>query len=117
MDNETAVDALSALAHPKRLALFRFLMRYGPAGLPAGEIAAALDISPSTLSFHLAHLRRAGLLQANRQRRQIFYAISVDRTRALLAYLTEDCCAGHPALCQPEAGALERCATGLEDTQ
>lgn len=93
------VAALAALAQEHRLAVFRLLMREGPKGLPAGEIAMAINVAPSTLSSHLAQLSRAGLLSATRQKRQILYAIDVEGTRRLMAYLTEDCCRGRPEIC------------------
>ena len=91
--------AISALASPHRLRAFRMLVRRGGAGMPAGEIAQALDVPPSTLSSHLAQLERAGLLRATRQDRRILYAADLDGAKGLLAYLLDDCCDGHPELC------------------
>jgi DNA-binding transcriptional ArsR family regulator len=99
MDKERAVVALSALAQETRLAVFRLLVREGPGGRPAGEIAASLGVTPATLSFHLAQLERAGLLTARRQSRQIFYAVDLEAMRRLLSFLTEDCCQGRPEIC------------------
>ncbi len=99
MEISDAVNALAALAQEHRLAVFRLLVREGPDGLPAGEIAARLTLPPSTLSHHLAHLERAGLLRSWRIERRIYYAIDIAGTRQLVAFLTEDCCQGHPQLC------------------
>lgn len=99
METRDAVTALAALAQETRLAIFRLLVRQGPEGLPAGAVADALEVQPSTLSFHLAHLERAGLLHSWRVQRQIFYAVDFPGIRGLLAFLTEDCCQGHPAIC------------------
>lgn len=99
MGLEQAVGTLSALAQETRLAVFRLLVREGPGGLPAGEIAARLQVTPATLSFHLAQLEGAGLLSSNRCSRQIVYRVDLAGTRRLLAYLTEDCCQGRPELC------------------
>jgi ArsR family transcriptional regulator len=99
MELERAVQALSALAHETRLAVFRLLVREGPAGLPAGEVAARLQVTPATLSFHLAQLERAGLLSSNRCSRQIVYRVDLGGARQILAYLSEDCCQGRPELC------------------
>lgn len=99
MEIKNAIEALAALAHPHRLAAFRLLMRQGPTGLPAGGIARALDVPPSTLSHHLACLERARLVRSRRVERRIFYACDIEGTRQLLAFLTEDCCRGQPALC------------------
>ena len=99
MDQRKAVGALSALAHEHRLKVFRLLVKAGPGGLAAGAIATRIGIAPSALSFHLAHLERAGLLRSWRVQRHIFYAVSVEDMRRLLAFLTEDCCQGQPELC------------------
>jgi DNA-binding transcriptional ArsR family regulator len=94
-----AAEAFAALAQETRLAVFRLLVGEGPTGLPAGAIAARLAVAPSTLSFHLAQLERAGLIRSARVRRQIFYALDVEGTRRLVGFLTRDCCRGNPDLC------------------
>lgn len=99
MELTRAVPALSALAHETRLAAFRLMVREAPGGLPAGEIAARLQVTPATLSFHLAQLERAGLLSSHRRSRQIIYRVDLAGTRRLLAFLSEDCCQGRPELC------------------
>jgi DNA-binding transcriptional ArsR family regulator len=99
MESKLAVEAFSALAQEHRLAVFRLLVREGPGGLPAGEIAERIAVPPSTLSHHLAHLERAGLLRSWRVERRIFYAVDVEGTRRLIAFLTEDCCQGRPEMC------------------
>ena len=99
MDEQHATGALAALAQPTRLAVFRLLVREGPAGLPAGEVAARLEVQPATLSFHLAQLERAGLLASRRQGRQILYAADFAAMRALVGFLLDDCCHGRPEIC------------------
>ena len=99
MESKGAILALAALAQETRLEVFRLLVREGPGGLPAGEIAGRLGVAPATLSFHLGQLERAGLLGARRVSRRIFYAVDLEGTRELFAYLTEDCCQGRPELC------------------
>ncbi|AXQ28001.1 ArsR family transcriptional regulator [Solimonas sp. K1W22B-7] len=94
MKSETAVARLSALAQESRLAVFRLLVRKGPEGLAAGEIAAALDVAPATLSFHLKELSNAGLLKSRQEGRYVYYAPDFKAMNGLLAYLTENCCAG-----------------------
>jgi len=94
MESDAAVTALSALAHENRLAVFRLLVRAGPAGVPAGEIAAELDIPNATLSFHLNQLRHSGLVSFRRTGRSLIYAAQYDSMNELLAYLTENCCQG-----------------------
>jgi len=99
MEASSAIEALSALAQGTRLTAFRLLLRQGGDGTPAGEIAAALGVPATTLSFHLSVLRRAGLVRARRAGRQLLYAADHGGTRDLLAYLSEDCCQSRPELC------------------
>lgn len=99
MNNKDAVACLAALAHDQRLAIFRLLVREGPSGLPAGEIADAVGATPTGASFHLKELDRAGLIHATRVGRYIRYAVHFDRVRQMLTFLTEDCCQGQPELC------------------
>lgn len=106
-EHTDAVSAFSALAHHHRLLVFRMLVRQGSNGMPAGEIARRLSIVPSTLSRHLAQLERAGLLRSWRIERNVFYAVDIEGTRRLVAFLTEDCCQGHPELCGYRS--TERC--------
>ena len=94
MDPTLAVPALAALAHERRLALFRALVVAGPDGLSAGAIARALDVPPSSLSHHLGLLEQAGLATVRRAGRSLIYAADFAAMRALIAFLTEDCCQG-----------------------
>jgi DNA-binding transcriptional ArsR family regulator len=99
METQDAVISLSALAHEQRLKIFRLLVREGPGGLPATDIADAVGASPTAASFHLKELDRAGLIHATRDGRYVRYAVHVEGMRQLLTYLTEDCCQGNPQLC------------------
>lgn len=99
MEAPRAVGALGALAQEHRLAIYRLLVRRGPNGLPAGAIGDALDLLPSSLSFHLAHLTRAGLISQRRMGRSLVYAADFTAMNDLMAYLTENCCGG--ASCAP----------------
>jgi ArsR family transcriptional regulator, arsenate/arsenite/antimonite-responsive transcriptional repressor len=102
MTPETAVSAFGALAQDTRLSVFRMLVRAGPEGLSAGEIAATAETSAPTMSHHLAILERSGLARSTRHGRSIRYAADYDGTRRLLAFLTEDCCQGRPEICGVE---------------
>ncbi|MDX1512290.1 MAG: metalloregulator ArsR/SmtB family transcription factor [Gammaproteobacteria bacterium] len=99
MEQTRAIDGFQALAHVHRLRIFRGLVRKGDAGASAGDIADRLKMAPSSLSFHLDRLERAGLIRSERRGRRVIYAVDRQGTRALLAYLTEDCCDGRPELC------------------
>jgi DNA-binding transcriptional ArsR family regulator len=110
MKTRTAVAALSALAQDTRLAVYRLLVQQGPSGLAAGEIAGQLGVTPATLSFHLKELAHAGLVTARQEGRFVFYAANFSAMNALVAFLTENCCAadGGPS-CAPAAacGAVD----------
>lgn len=106
MKSSAAIDALGALAQEHRLALFRLLVQAGSSGMPAGAIAEALGVPNSSLSFHLAQLRNAGLILQERQHRSLIYRANYKAMNALLDYLTENCCAG--AACGSKLSAPER---------
>lgn len=99
MELSEAAAAFASLGQDTRLTVLRTLLARGPSGLPAGDLAAALSVPASTLSFHLSALERTGLVQSTRQGRQIVYAARIDRMRSLIVFLTETCCAGQPGLC------------------
>ncbi|MBY0568407.1 MAG: metalloregulator ArsR/SmtB family transcription factor [Hyphomonadaceae bacterium] len=106
MKAEAAVDALSALANDHRLAVFRLLVQAGPEGKPAGAIADALAMPASSLSFHLAHLNRAGLITQSRDGRSLIYAADFAAMTGLVGFLTENCCGG--ASCAPSAAPSQK---------
>jgi ArsR family transcriptional regulator, arsenate/arsenite/antimonite-responsive transcriptional repressor len=101
MKNNAAVEALSALAQGHRLAVFRLLVQAGPEGRAAGDIAEALGLAASSLSFHLAHLTRVGLIEQRREGRSLIYSADFNAMNALVGFLTENCCGG--ASCAPAA--------------
>ncbi|MFN2645647.1 MAG: ArsR/SmtB family transcription factor [Burkholderiales bacterium] len=94
MEMTKAVEALSALAQETRLKVYRCLVEAGPQGIAAGQIGGELEIPPATLSFHLAHLVRAGLATSEQQGRFVIYAADFESMNALVGYLTENCCGG-----------------------
>ncbi|MBX3455161.1 winged helix-turn-helix domain-containing protein [Ferrovibrio sp.] len=98
-----AVTAFAALAQETRLAIYRLLVEQGPAGMPAGAIAEALGVPPATLSFHLAQLRGAGLINQRRASRSLIYAVDVAAMNGLIGFLTDRCCGGNPELCIPQS--------------
>ena len=110
MESIDAVTRLSALAQDSRLSVFRLLVRAGREGVPAGEIARSLDITPNTLSAQLTILSNAGLVRSRRDGRSIIYSADYDGMSELLVYLMEDCCQGRPEVCSPLAAAANRAA-------
>lgn len=102
-DDTTAVVAFGALAQETRLAIYRLLVERGPDGLAAGAIADALGVAPTTLSFHLAQLRGAGLIKQTRESRSLIYAVDVDRMNAVIEFLSARCCGGQPEMCAPRS--------------
>jgi ArsR family transcriptional regulator, arsenate/arsenite/antimonite-responsive transcriptional repressor len=101
MEKVDAVAALAALAQDNRLDVFRLLVQAGPAGMPAGEIAASLKLAPNTLTFHFDRLKGAGLVTVRREGRSMIYAARYETMNGLLAFLTDNCCQGRPTSCGP----------------
>src|SRR5580692_4267148 len=108
MKAAAVIEALGALAHEHRLAIFKLLVERGPEGLPAGHIGSRLKLVPSSLTFHLQNLQRAGLISRRRESRQLIYSADFGAMTALVGYLTDNCCAESAAECcaparQPKA--------------
>ena len=113
MEKTSAVAALAALAQDSRLDVYRLLVQAGPDGMPAGKVADTLGIPPNTLTFHFDRLRQADLITVRREGRSMIYAARYDTMNALLAFLTENCCAGEPSgcavpVCEPSRPATKR---------
>ncbi|HMT93811.1 metalloregulator ArsR/SmtB family transcription factor [uncultured Thiothrix sp.] len=106
MEKTKIINALAALAQESRLAVFRALVQAGPAGLAAGKISELTGIAPSSLSFHLKELLHANLVDSRSAGRFIIYTAQFSTMNQLLAYLTENCCAGSACTdstaCSPE---------------
>jgi DNA-binding transcriptional ArsR family regulator len=109
MEQTDAVKRLSALAHEGRLSVVRLLVKAGPKGLAAGEIARGLAMLPNTLSANLNVLSHAGLVQSRREGRSIVYSADFARMGELLAFLLEDCCQGRPEVCVPVLATAGAC--------
>lgn len=109
MDQATALETLSALAHPSRLATFRLLVRHEPEGLSTGELAELLSLTQSTFSTHLAVLARAGLVRSDKQGRRMVQRANLDALRDLMTFLAKDCCLGRAELCEPLVAELTAC--------
>src|ERR1700721_2684320 len=101
MKTPQVIEALGALAHEHRLRVFRLLVERGPAGLPAGRIAERVGLVPSSLTFHLQNLQRAGLIAQRRASRQLIYSADFTAMNALVGYLTDNCSAERAAECSP----------------
>jgi DNA-binding transcriptional ArsR family regulator len=109
MNTKTAVRSLSALAQDSRLDVFRLLVKTGPDGMAAGEIARQLETAANTMSAQLLILSNAGLIRARREGRSIIYAVDFEAMSKLLVFLTEDCCGGRAEVCAPLAAVAKRC--------
>jgi DNA-binding transcriptional ArsR family regulator len=111
MKTAAIIDALGALAHEHRLAIFRLLVERGPPGLAAGRIAERVGLVPSSLTFHLQNLQRAGLISQRRESRQLIYAADFAAMNSLVGYLTENCCVGSTECapsCKPARGTASK---------
>lgn len=95
------VTALAALAHQHRLAAYRLLVEAGPPGMAAGDIAARIGVAPSSLTFHVQSLLRAGIVTQRRASRQIIYAADFAAMNALIGFLVRNCCGQDEAFCTP----------------
>ena len=110
MEIKEATVALAALAQETRLSIFRLLVEAGPEGIPAGQLAGALEVPPATLSFHLKELAHAGLAHARPDGRFVFYSADFEHMAALMTFLTRNCCKGMPHEClETVETALSRC--------
>lgn len=105
METKTATTIFESLSSGWRLEAFRLLVKKGPEGMVAGDIAAALDLAPSSLSFHLKALTHAGMVTVEQEGRFLRYRANLPLMAELIAYLTEECCAGVPGQCAEAAGA------------
>jgi len=103
MKSAQVVKALSGLAQPTRLALYRLLVARGPEGMVAGQVAKKLKVSPATLSFHFRTLSHAGLIESRQKGRFIYYAANFAAMNDMLAFLTDNCCGGNPDACKPKS--------------
>lgn len=101
MKQANAVKSFAALGNDLRLRIFRTLVKAGPAGLPASSIGERVGLSPSNLTFHLAHLERNSLVASERDGRYIRYTANFSAMGELVDFLTRDCCGGHPEVCRP----------------
>jgi len=108
METLNAAEILAALGHESRLSIFRLLVEAGPEGINASAIGQLLEIPPPTLSFHLAHLSRVGLIRGQRESRFIRYAASYETMDELIAFLTRNCCQGQA--CLPRAATVDTAA-------
>ena len=109
MKTKEALKLLSALAHESRLALMRRLIKAGPAGLSAGNLAAAEKLQPSTASAQLTILSNAGLVDHQRSGRQIIYRVKPDALTGFFAYLLRDCCAGDTSIAAEVGKICQHC--------
>ncbi|GAB3233461.1 ArsR/SmtB family transcription factor [Pseudaeromonas pectinilytica] len=99
MNKEIATQVFESLASGVRLDVYRLLVKAGLEGMVAGQIASTLAIAPNNLSFHLKAMTHAGLLSVAQEGRFQRYRANIPLMLDLIAFLTEECCAGHPEQC------------------
>lgn len=111
MNQTTATVMLESLASETRLGIYRLLVREGPDGIVAGDISAKLNVPPTNLSFHLKALTQAGLISVAQEGRYLRYRANMPLMQQLIAFLTEECCAGHPEACAMPVSVISRGTT------
>lgn len=104
MEMTNAAELLAALGHESRLAVYRLLVEAGPTGVNASAIGDELGLAAATLSFHLAHLSRVGLIKGRQESRFIYYSADYGVMDDLIAFLTNNCCQGKA--CLPKTSAV-----------
>ena len=112
MEKGIATTIFESLSSGVRLDAYRLLVKKGTDGMVAGEISSALDIPPTNLSFHLKALTQAGMLTVTQEGRFQRYRANIPLMLDLIAYLTEECCAGHPEQCA-DLRSVSRCSDAV----
>ncbi|MBL0372376.1 helix-turn-helix transcriptional regulator [Rhizobium sp. KVB221] len=115
MEERQALGAFGALSQETRLQVIRLLVVAGPEGMASGQIGERLEVSPSNVSFHLKELERAGLVTMERESRSIIYRADYAALGALVRFLMEDCCGGHPEICAPVGASNVCCSPALKE--
>ncbi len=105
MEMLNAADLLAALGHESRLGIFRLLVEAGPEGMNPSAIGEHLGLPGPTMSFHLSHLARVGLIGRRQESRFIFYAANYSAMDDLIAFLTSNCCGG--SSCLPRTATVD----------
>lgn len=110
MKEQEALDGFAAISQEARLRIVRMLVVAGADGLAAGAIGEQLGgATSSRVSFHLAHLERAGLVQSRREGRSIVYSARFSVLSELVAFLMHDCCQGHCKYCDRAIALFAKC--------
>jgi len=99
VEKQTATDIFESLSSGVRLDVFRLLVKKGTEGMVAGEIASTVKVPPTNLSFHLKALTQGRLVSVEQEGRFLRYRANIKLMLDLVAYLTEECCSGHPEAC------------------
>jgi len=115
MEISSVIESFAALSQETRLEAFRLLVKHEPEGLAAGEIARRLAVPHNTLSAHLAVLARAGWVVSRRQGRSVIYRADLGHVQETIRFLVQDCCAGHPQVCEPLTTSLIACSTSQDN--
>jgi ArsR family transcriptional regulator len=105
MDIQQALVLFDTLSQETRLGAFRLLVRAGTDGLPAGVLSERLAVPHNTLSFHLSHLSRAGIVSSRKQGRSVIYCANFELVRELIAFLVRDCCSDQFASIREDSSA------------
>jgi len=91
MDRESALKVFESLGSSLRLDIFCLLVHAGERGQVAGEIAEALEIPATNLSFHLKAMLAASLVTVRQEGRFLRYRANVPHMLRVLAFVMENC--------------------------
>lgn len=116
MNKSNATQIFESLSSGIRLDIYRLLVKAGPDGLVAGDIAAALALPPNNTSFHLKILTQAGLLSVTQEGRFQRYRANMRLMTELIDYLTAECCKGNPDQCADLSLPPRNCCEPTETT-
>ncbi|MGB3356794.1 MAG: Rv2640c family ArsR-like transcriptional regulator [Mycobacterium sp.] len=95
MSDEDALHValrLKALADPARVKIMSLLFSSSAGAQNSGELAALIGLSESTVSHHIAQLRRAGFIESDRQGMHVYHRPAPEAVGALCVVLNPDCC-------------------------
>ena len=97
-NSEKLLNLFKALGDKNRLNIFKFFCRCSSAGTQeksVNDVKTCCDVDLSVVSRHLAALKKAGVLNAKKEGKHVFYSLNakeIAKTLRELADSIENCC-------------------------